>query len=114
MHAFTTVCHQLPDRSPSVGGIPLAVCHRCYGIYWGIPVASFAYLALRGRGPIPRKIAPYVLVASLIPIVIDWSGDVLGIWANTPVSRMITGLVFGVVAGHFFVTAMVDAFPRKE
>jgi uncharacterized membrane protein len=110
MQAFTAVCHQLPDRSPSVGGVPLAVCHRCYGIYWGIPVATFAYLALRHRGPIGRRMAPWVLGGSLVPIAIDWGGDMLGFWSNTPVSRMSTGLVFGIVAGYFLVTAMVDAF----
>src|SRR6056297_1218175 len=33
---FQHLCHQLPGRSFEVGGVPLAVCHRCVGIYAGL------------------------------------------------------------------------------
>jgi uncharacterized membrane protein len=113
MQAFVAVCHQLPDRSPSINGVQLAVCHRCYGIYWGIPMAALAYLGIRGAGMPPRKMAPWILAASLFPIAVDWGGDFLGFFENTPASRVLTGLVFGLVAGFFFVVSLVQATTKQ-
>ena len=36
MIAYSFVCHQLPDRSPSINGVPIAICYRCTGIYFGL------------------------------------------------------------------------------
>ena len=36
MHAFSPVCHQMSARSPFLGGVQIAVCDRCIGIYLGL------------------------------------------------------------------------------
>ncbi len=54
------------------------------------------------------------MLGAAIPAVVDWSGDVLGIWTNTPVSRMITGGILGLFAGYFLVAAIVDAFVVRK
>jgi len=54
------------------------------------------------------------LLGAAIPAIVDWSGDVLGIWTNTPVSRMITGGILGLFAGYFLVAAIVDAFVGRK
>lgn len=112
MQGFEMVCHQLPGRSPHIDGVQLAVCHRCYGIYWGLPVASFLYLALKGRR-LDRRVAPLILGLSILPMILDWGGDVFGLFTNSAGSRIVTGLLFGVVAGLFFVWSMVDSFSKK-
>ena len=33
---FSFFCHQSPERSFALAGLPLAVCHRCSGIYLGL------------------------------------------------------------------------------
>jgi len=40
---FTPFCHQLPDRSFHLLGVPLAVCARCTGIYLGIFIGAFSF-----------------------------------------------------------------------
>ncbi len=112
MQAFEMVCHQLPGRSPHIDGVQLAVCHRCYGIYWGLPLASLLYLGLKGRR-LDRRVAPLVLGLSLLPMAVDWGGDVAGLFTNTAGSRIVTGLLFGVVAGLFFVWSLVDSSLEK-
>jgi uncharacterized membrane protein len=42
------ICHQIPERSFSMGGVHLPLCARCTGTYVGIAIA-FAAFALLGR-----------------------------------------------------------------
>ncbi|WP_258096076.1 DUF2085 domain-containing protein [Salinibacter sp. 10B] len=106
MHAFSPVCHQVAVRSPHLGGVQLAICDRCIGIYLGlvIGVASVGWgrLFWQRVGTHGR----YVLLGSLLPLGMDWVGPVVGLWSNTPVSRAATGMVFGLVAASF-ATAQV-------
>lgn len=113
MQGFSTVCHQLPDRSPVIEGIPLAVCHRCYGIYWGVVLAVVGYLALmKWDGPLNRY-APRVLLLALLPTGLDWMLGLLGIWHNTPISRLVTGGLLGIAAGYYLARAIIQITKRK-
>jgi len=117
MRGFSAVCHQIPPRSPHIDGVALAVCHRCYGIYWGLPLAVLAFLVLYRWDAWFQRYAALVVALSLVPPGVDWLGDVLGFWLNTPHSRLATGGVFGLVAGYYLTRAVVDVFkalPGKE
>lgn len=114
MELFSSVCHQLPNRSPHIDGISLAVCDRCYGTYIGFPAAALLFGAVRGAWPFTSKTAPLFLGIALLPAFFDWSGGILGFWTNTPFSRMITGLLMGTAAGYFLTAAIVDAFGQRE
>lgn len=100
-HVFSPVCHQIPARSPVLGGVQIAICDRCVGIYLGlvlgIVTVGWAHRLWQLMGQHDR----YVLLASLLPAGIDWIGPILGLWGNGPVSRALTGLIFGVVAASF-------------
>jgi uncharacterized membrane protein len=106
MHMFSSVCHQLPDRSPHVDGIQLAACHRCMGIYWAIPVAALLYRSLRGRWPFRGRQAAWFLFAAVLPACVDWGVDILGWWSNTPATRAATGALFGLAAGYYLARAL--------
>lgn len=106
MAAFAPVCHQLPGRSLHVDGTALAVCHRCYGAYLGFVGGSFAFLLSRGR-MLPGFRPVLLLVMAAVPGVVDWSGDMVGLWTNTPVSRVATGAWFGLLAGLLLASAVL-------
>ena len=110
MQGFAVVCHQLPSRSPHIDGVQLAVCHRCYGIYWGILLAVLGFLVLARWSKSFGRHAPKLLLLSLVPLTIDWLLGVMDIWYNTPASRGITGAVFGLVAGYYFAQACTQLF----
>ena len=110
MHGFSTVCHQFANRSPHIDGVQLAVCHRCYGIYMGLPAAAVLYLGLRRIDGFLGPAGRWILPLSLVPLSIDWSLDVFGLWTNTPTSRLITGGLFGLAAGYYFTRAVIDIF----
>ena len=103
MEAFDIMCHQIPERSPHVHGIQLPVCDRCYGILLGFVCGPLiALLFWRWINKNERSI----VVASLIPLMIDWGFGLLNIWNNTPESRFITGAIFGLVAGGLLAHAL--------
>ncbi len=114
MWVFAGLCHQLPDRSPHVDGVALAVCHRCYGIYWGLPLAALAFLALQRWDARISRAARFLVPAAVAVPGADWLADVLGLWTNTPASRFVTGGVFGLVAGYFLARAFVELFVPRE
>lgn len=106
-HFFSFICHQIPDRSFHIANEQFAVCSRCFGVYFGL-FAGFAIYPLWRNidetDPIPR----FWLFVSLIPIAIDWSLTVFGIWNNNHASRFITGLILGIACATFIVPAIVE------
>ena len=114
MELFSSVCHQIPSRSPHIEGVALAVCHRCYGTYLGFPAAALIFASVRGQWPFTPKTAPLFIMLAIIPAFLYWGGGVIGVWTNTPVSRVITGLIMGTAAGYFLTAAVADSFIAKE
>ncbi len=114
MTAFSGVCHQLPDRSFHIHGIALAACHRCYGIYAAMPLAVLAAPALRRCFSLPVAMRRFVLLASLLPPGIDWLAGALDLWHSAPLTRFLTGAVFGLAAGCFLTIALAENAQARE
>lgn len=103
MEAFDIMCHQIPERSPHVHGVQLPVCDRCYGILVGLvcgPVVGLIYWKWI------YKNERMMVIASMVPLMVDWGLGILNIWSNIPESRFITGFIFGIVAGSLVAYAM--------
>lgn len=113
MKAFSAVCHQLPERTLSIAGVPLAVCSRCVGIYTGL-VAGTAFFPLLRRGDAwaSRWTGLALLVAIGIPGG-DWLAGLAGLWESGHAVRLATGSVFGVIAGYFLARAAA-ALPTRD
>src|SRR5262245_39522704 len=47
--AFRRVCHQIPERSFFIAGLPMAVCARCAGAYAGLLAGGIAAAVSRAR-----------------------------------------------------------------
>ena len=104
---FSYLCHQLPDRSFHLLEHQFAVCSRCFGVYFGLLAGFATYPLIRGVDnidPLPR----IWLFASMIPIGIDWSLGVFGIWDNNHASRFISGLILGFACAVYIVPALVE------
>lgn len=113
MAAFAPVCHQLPGRSLHFDGTSLAVCHRCFGAYAGFFAGSVAFLASSGQ-VMPRLGPLFLLAVAAIPGMVDWAGDILGFWTNSPASRTATGGWFGILAGLLLASAVLDQKIRTD
>lgn len=104
---FSYICHQLSERSFHIEGEQFAVCSRCFGVYFGLFAGFVIYPLWRKIDevePLPR----FWLFLSLIPISVDWSLTIFGIWENTQASRFITGLILGVACATFIIPALVE------
>jgi uncharacterized membrane protein len=104
---FSFICHQMPDRSFHILEHQFAVCSRCFGVYFGLLAGLAGYPLIRKVDdiePLPR----IWLFASMVPIAIDWSLGVLGIWENNHASRFITGLILGFACAVYIVPALVE------
>ena len=86
------ICHQIPERSFHLFGEPLAVCHRCTGLYLGFTLGVAAWPLLPGLSARlaahPRRIAFFAL-----PLAIDWLAD------NSAASRFATGMIAAFPVG---------------
>lgn len=104
---FSFLCHQMPARSFHLMDHQLAVCSRCFGVYFGLLAGLIAYPAWRSIeniDPLPR----IWLFASMVPIAIDWLLGMLHIWQNNHASRFITGLILGVGCATYIMPALVE------
>lgn len=103
---FQHLCHQLPNRSFSIDGVPLAVCHRCTGVYAGLALGALALPVVRERARHWARHDRWILLAAVLPATIDWGGDVLGLWSNTVGTRVVTGLWMGIIVGLVFARSL--------
>lgn len=106
-HFFSFICHQMPERSFHIGEHAFAVCSRCFGVYFGLLVGLIAYpfwRSIEDIEPLPR----IWLFASMVPIAVDWSLGVFGIWDNNHASRFITGLILGFACATYIIPALVE------
>lgn len=113
-HAFGSVCHQLPERSVHLGAGPIALCHRCTGMLAGLLLG----IALPGLVRVPLAVfrsgsQGRLLLLALIPTAVDWALGASGLWANTPGSRVATGLLFGSVAGVILAANLLTPSGRS-
>jgi uncharacterized membrane protein len=109
MAGYRQICHQIPERSFHVWGHPLALCHRCVGIWAALPLSIALFAVLRRWDRAVASRPGLVLALSLVPLGLDWTADAAGIWANTMLSRLLTGSMFGLVAGYFLARVIVKS-----
>ncbi len=110
---FSPVCHQIESRSFFLFGQPLAVCSRCLGIYVGCLVGIGFYPIFRGFDRVRLPQTTLFLSLSL-PIVIDTSGNFIGLW-NTPDGvRFVTGFLWGPVLPFYFISGIADLFLSRS
>ena len=102
--AGSALCHQRPERSLRVGAMPLPVCARCAGIYWGaaavVLALSLGQATMHRPRPRPRRSQPalwrWAIVALAVnagTLLIEWSGRGPG---NEV--RALAGLALGAVS----------------
>jgi len=106
-HGFGAVCHQIPERAFWLAGHPLAVCARCFGIYAGFAVAVVLYplaRSLRCTGT-PRR---EWFILALLPTAIDFTLGLTGLWANTHLSRSLTGAWLGGWLVFYLVPGLIE------
>jgi len=104
------LCHQLPYRSITFGGIPMAVCARDAGIYVGAALGAITPLAARKQPKIFASIL--VLAVAVAPIALDGvTQTLLGLRESNNLVRVVTGFAFGFGVFVYLVNKLLAAVP---
>jgi len=103
-HFFSRLCHQDPSRSLFIFGHPLAVCARCSMIYFGfltgMIIAGFWY---------PEHMNFRLWFSVIVfPMVLDVVLDLIGLHRTTMMTRVITGVIFGVGSGFLLTPLLAE------
>lgn len=101
-----SVCHQLPSRTISVGGILFPSCARCSGIYIGFFVAAvILFLMFRKKqSNLPPIYVLVILLVFILSTIIDGALSYLTPMTTNNVLRYLTGFLCGA-------SIMVIIFP---
>ncbi len=89
-------CHQRPSRSWFLLGSNLGLCARTLALYGTVALAGTLVLghpAARDALARPARRAGLLLI---LPLVVDGTGQLAGLWASTNASRTITGILAGL------------------
>ena len=105
--AFRPLCHQMSERSFYLAGHPFAVCARCFGLYAGFASGVVLYPLMRSlrKAETPERVW---LFLAAVPVGIDFTLGLFGIWQNTHLSRLLTGGLFGAVAAFYVVPGLLE------
>jgi len=106
---FSPICHQISSRSLFLFGHPLAVCSRCFGIYFGFLIGFLLYPLLKrlSNTTLP-KTRIFIFISS--PIVFDTLGNFFRLWITPNIPRFIIGFLWGIILPFFFIVGIIDLF----
>ncbi|MFP8489353.1 DUF2085 domain-containing protein [Gracilimonas sp. Q87] len=98
---FDLLCHQMPDRSYHIAGVPMAVCSRCIGIY-GAFVVGWLALPIFSKVSISHKTRIGWLIGLIILNLVDVTGNFFEMWSNTLTTRLVLGTLLGLSVAVLF------------
>ncbi len=91
-----SLCHQKADRSFFINENQMPFCARCTAIWLGITI-GLGFMMFY-KIPLNNKFLIVILIG-LVPIGIDGVGQLLNFWESTNFTRVITGLLIGIICG---------------
>ena len=101
---FEPVCHQIPERSLFLSSEPLAVCTRCFAIYF----VAFLILVFFVAQKKIHHINPNWVILFTVPTIMDFLMEKFGLYINLPVVRILTGLIFGASLIYLILYSIMD------
>ena len=91
---FGHVCHQWDSHSFHIAGKKLPVCVRCSMIYLSFLLGSFLVVLFNVKKMFSKN-GKYILLAVLLPLLLDVFFDMAGIHQSTTLSRIVSGIIVG-------------------
>lgn len=98
---FDLLCHQIPERSFHLSGLPMAVCSRCIGIYGAFMAGWFA-MPILSILDISHKSKIGWLIGLIILNLADVFGNFVNLWSNTLNTRLVLGVMLGLAVVLLF------------
>jgi uncharacterized membrane protein len=102
---FSPICHQIPERSFHLFGVPLAVCARCIGIYTGATLGAFVRA--------PRRFILRALGLALALNIMEAATEYVGLHGNWLTVRALLGFALGLSVAALVAQATLEARAMK-
>ena len=96
-------CHQKEERSFFINGNQMPIWARCTGLFLGIAIGAGVSIFLKIK--IDENIHKKILVQLTIgyfPIMLDLTGQAIGLWHSINVVRILTGTLAGLTFAMIF------------
>ena len=93
--AYSSICHQMPERSFFVFGQQMAFCERNTAIFGAFFLFGMVYILLRRR---LKSLPEWLVVAYSLPIAVDGFTQLFGWRESTWELRLVTGAFFGLAS----------------
>lgn len=107
------VCHQLPDRTLSIGNHLLPLCSRCTGIYSGFFIGiSYQFITNRQVNQIPSFITMTISSSLIFVMIFEAVGGKLQLWELSNQGKLLVGLLCGSSLS-VIVFPLLNYFLRK-
>lgn len=105
---YGRICHQMESRSLVFAENMVPVCARCMGVYCAFFLGSLflCFPLEEARLHSPRR--PLLMLA-LIPMLVDVTAGITGMYEPTMISRLATGSWFGFIAAVSILPVAVEA-----
>jgi uncharacterized membrane protein len=104
---FGLMCHQMPERSFTIFGEQMALCHRMTAIYGATFLGGIAYAFVRNRMP---PLGFQGLVWLSFPMALDGFTQLFGLRESTWELRLLTGSLFALGVLWFTLPRLEDGF----
>ena len=108
------VCHQRPERSFHLAGVPLPVCARCFGLYLSGAAGALAAWGAPRPWLLDAGRARIIFAAAALPTVVTVALEWLGLGLPSNVVRAVASLPLGAAAGWIFVRMLRDESAATE
>jgi uncharacterized membrane protein len=104
---FGLMCHQMPERSFTLFGEQMALCHRMTSIYVASFIGGVTYAAVRDRLP---PLSFKMLLLFSVPMAIDGFTQLFGLRESVWELRMATGSLFAIGVMWFALPRLEEGF----
>lgn len=98
------LCHQKSERSFFINDNQMPFCARCTAIFLGIAIGIGFMIYFKIRLNIKFL---FLMLLGFVPIGIDGLGQLFGFWESSNLTRVVTGLLIGIVTG-FALAIIID------
>jgi uncharacterized membrane protein len=105
--AYSPICHQIDGRCFHLFEAKWGVCIRCSAIYFSFFLSLLLFPLFRKLSS-PAFPERWWVVLAVLPMIVDVALNFTGIHSSTPLTRTISGLLFGSVLPFYIVPPLLE------
>ena len=102
------VCHQLPERSLFINDLPMAVCARCFAIYFG----GFFIFVLAWIKQFSKQWPKWIYYSAAFLFMTEVLTEYLNLYHNNFEFRLLSGFILGILLFRIILETIIKEKAR--